>query len=241
MARTVLTRRRLIQATAGLSGGLVAGGFAQLFGLSTAYAALEDAEDTPQTILNLAVTAEGLAITAYYHTIANNPLGLDDATLAYLKLALTAEQYHLEFLQSAGGEPLTTDFYIPDTFLVEKVSNARTFVELETAFIGAYLAATRRFAELGEPRLAATAAQHAASEAEHLVLLRLMGGFYPANPNGLPAPIYYNVSDAVPTFVPFVQGGTGFDGPIGLPGAAAIHTITAGYQIVRVPTFTQVF
>jgi hypothetical protein len=216
-------------------------GFANLFGLSTAYAQLEDAQDTPQTILNLAATAEALAITAYYHTIADNPLKLDDAALIYLKLALTAEQYHLEFLQSAGGELLTTEFYVPDTFFQDKATNAQTLVALETAFIGAYLAATRRFAELNEPRLAATTAQHAASETEHLVVVRLIGGLQPANPNGLPAPIYYNVSDAVPTLVPFIQGGTGLSGPIGLPGAAAVGSLAGKYQAVRVPTFTRVF
>jgi hypothetical protein len=231
----------LIQTAAGIGGGLATVGFANLFGLSTAYAQLEDEQDTPQTILNLAATAEALAITAYYHTIADNPLKFDDAALIYLKLALTAEQYHLEFLQAAGGELLTTEFYVPDAFFGDRTVNAQTFVAMETAFIGAYLAATRRFAELNEPRLAATTAQHAASETEHLVLLRLIGGLQPANPNGLPAPIYYNVSDAVPTLVPFIQGGTGLSGPIGLPGAAAVRTLAGNYQTVRVPTFTQVF
>jgi hypothetical protein len=231
----------MIQTVAGIGGGIASIGFAQLFGVSTVQAELQDAEDTPQTILNLAATAEALAVTAYYHTIAGNPLGLDDAALVYLKLALTAEQYHLEFLQAAGGEVLTSEFYVPDAFLLEKATNAQTFVAMETAFIGAYLAATRRFAELGEPRLAATTAQHAASETEHLTLLRLIGGLSPANPNGLPAPIYYNVSDAVPTLVPFIQGGTGLSGPIGVPDSAMVTNIAGSYQAVRVPTFTQVF
>jgi hypothetical protein len=240
VARTI-PRRRFLQTAAGLGGGLATAGFAQLFGASTAHAQLQDAEDTLQTIVNLAATAEALAITAYYHTIANNPLGFDAATLVYLKLAMTAEQYHLEFLQSAGGEAITTEFYVPEAFFQDRATNAQTFVALETAFIGAYLAATRRFAELGEPRLAATTAQHAASETEHLTLLRLIGGLLPLNPNGLPAPIYYNVSDAVPTLVPFIQGGTGLIGPIGLPGAAAVRTLAGSDQAVRVPTFTQVF
>jgi hypothetical protein len=100
---------------------------------------------------------------------------------------------------------------------------------------------SRRFAELNEPRLAATTAQHAASEMEHLVLARLIGGMQPANPNGLPAPIYYNVSDAVPTLVPFIQGGTGLIGPLGLPGSAVVRSLAGSYQALRVPAFTQVF
>jgi hypothetical protein len=230
-----------LQAAAGVGGGLALAGFSQLFGVKTASAELQDAQDTPQTILNLAATAEALAVTAYYHAIASNPLGASSGTLAYLKLALSAEAYHLAFLQSAGGEAIGGDFYLPEGFFTSATACAETLVALEVAFTAAYLAATRRFAELGEARLAATTAQHAASEAEHLALARLAGGLGAANPNGLPAPIYYNVSDAVPTLVPFIQGTTGFTGPIGLPGAAAVKTLLGGMEAAKVPTFTQVF
>jgi hypothetical protein len=230
-----------LQAAAGVGGGLALAGFSQIFGLKTASAELQDARDTPQTILNLAATAEALAVTAYYHAIASNPLGASGGTLAYLKLALSAEAYHLAFLQSAGGEVIGGAFYLPEAFFTTASSCAETLVALEVAFTAAYLAATRRFAELGEARLAATTAQHAASEAEHLALARLAGGLGPANPNGLPAPIYYNVSDAVPALVPFIQGTTGFTGPIGLPGAAAVRTLIGGLEAAKVPTFTQVF
>jgi hypothetical protein len=238
---TALTRRRMLQAAAGVGGGLAFAGLAQGLGLRAAQAQLQDAQDSPQTILNLAATAEALAITAYYHAIASNPLGASGDTLSYLKLALSAEQYHLAFLQSAGAELLTNQFYLPEAFFTEAAAAGETLVALETAFAAAYLAATRRFAELGEARLAATTAQHAASEVEHLALARLAGGSALANPNGLPAPIYYNVSDAVPTLVPFIQGATGFTTAIGLPGPAAVQALLDGVQAVPVPTFTQVF
>jgi hypothetical protein len=230
-----------LQAAAGVGGGLALAGFSQIFGLKTASAELQDAQDTPQTILNLAATAEALAVTAYYHAIVSDPLGASGGTLAYLKLALSAEAYHLDFLQSAGGATIASDVYLPEAFFSSASTCAATLVALEVAFTGAYLAATRRFAELGEPRLAATTAQHAASEAEHLALARLAGGLGPANPNGLPAPIYYNVSDAVPTLVPFIQGAAGFVGPIGVPGPAAVRALTGSLEAARVPTFTQVF
>lgn len=242
MSRTIsLTRRRVLQAAAGVGGGLAAASFAQLVGLRSAHAQLQDAQDTPQTILNIAATAESLAITAYYHAISSNPLGAQGGALDYLKRALSAEQYHLSFLQSAGGEALTNEFYLPEAFFTDRATASATLVALETAFTAAYLAATRRFAELGEARLAATTAQHAASEAEHLALARLAGGLTPANPNSLPAPIYYNVSDAVPTLVPFIQGATGFSPAIGLPGPAAVSTLVGSATAARVPTFTQAF
>lgn len=213
--------------------------FASSFGMGTAFAA-HDAKDEVGTIANLAATAETLAATSYYNTIKNNPLGFTDFQLQYLKLALSSELYHLAVLQSLGGKSLAAKFYVPEKFLSDKSVNVATFMAAETAFTGAYLAATRRFAELGNPRLAATTAQHAATEAEHLALTRLVGGFIP-NPNALPAPIFYNVSDAVPVLGPFLQGGKGFIGPVDFPGVDAINALLGDTQAVKVPTMLGVF
>ena len=153
---------------------------------------------------------------------------------------MSSELYHLAILQSLGGKSLVNQFYIPEKFLTDFATNVATFIAAETAFTGAYLAATRRFAELGQPRLAATTAQHAATEAEHLALTRLVGGFVP-NPNALPAPIYYNVSDAVPTLTPFLTGGPGFIGPVAFPGVATINAFLGDTKAVSVPPFVAVF
>ncbi|HWQ15592.1 MAG TPA: twin-arginine translocation signal domain-containing protein [Roseiflexaceae bacterium] len=236
---TLSTRRGFLKGVAAVGGGAAALGFAHAFGLQSASAA-HNANDEPQTILNLAATAETLAVSAYYYTVLNNPLDFEAAAVAYLKLAMSAELYHLDFLTSAGGRALTDKFYVPEKFLSDRAMNTAIFTAAETAFVGAYLAATRRFAELGNPRLAATAAQHAASETEHLALLRDIGGLVP-NPNGLPAPIYYNVSDAVPTLAPFLQGGSGFVGPVPFPGKDAVMQLAGDLQAVRVPVFLNVF
>lgn len=236
-----VSRRNLLKGAAGVGGGVAMASFASAFGMREAAAqtSTADAQDSVATIANLAATAETLAATSYYYTILNNPLGLNNAALAYLKLAMSSELYHLKVLQSLGGASLAQQFYTPANFLSSLQVNTATFIAAETAFTGAYLAATRRFAELGVPRLAATTAQHAATEAEHLALTRLIGGFIP-NPNALPAPIYYNVSDAVPTLAPFLQGGSGFVGPVPFPGEDAI-TKLAGTAAVPVPVFLSVF
>lgn len=215
-------------------------GFAQLFGVQTASAELQDAQDSPQTILNLAATAETLAATAYYATLNGNPLGLSATHRTWLTLALSAELYHLRFLQSLGGRSLASEFYVPEAFLTDVSVTTQTFQAAETAFTAAYLAATRRLAELGEARLAATTAQHGATEAEHLAITRIIAGA-PANPNALPAPIYYNVSDAVPTLVPFLQGGDGFIGPVAYPGDETVAQWVGTLRAQEIPTFTQVF
>lgn len=235
-----LSRRSFLKGTAGVGGGLAVASMASAFGLTDSAYAAHNRNDSVETILVLGSTAETLAITSYYNTINGNPFGLSKFQLDYFKLALSSELYHLKIWQSLGGKSLTSKFFVPEKFLSDFSVNTATFIAAETAFTGAYLAATRRLAELGEPRLAATAAQFAATEAEHLALTRLAGGFVP-NPNGLPAPIYYNVSDAAPTLTPFLQGAKGFIGPVDYPGEDAVMKVLGGLEAVKVPTFTMVF
>lgn len=237
--RGLVSRRGLLKGTA-VAAGVSALSFSQQFGITKVSAQLQDHQDSIELIANLAATAETLAATSYFGTLNLRSFSLSAASVAYMQYALSAELYHLEILQSLGGRSLAGEFYIPETFLTSLATNTATFVAAETAFTGAYLAATRRMAELNQPRLAATTAQHAATEAEHLALSRQVGGLFP-NPNGLPAPIYYNVSDAVPTLTPFLQGGKGFIGPVKFPGIDAIKSYLGNKMAVRVPTFTQVF
>jgi hypothetical protein len=240
MNNKILSRRGMLKGAVGVGGALGLMSFSQVFGLKSA-SADHDRMDDVATIANLAATAETLAITSYYNTIAlADDLGYDDEAVEYFRLALDSELYHLEVLQSLGGAALAQEFYVPAAFVSDLATNAQTFIAAETAFTGAYLAATRRFAELGEPRLAATTAQHAATEAEHLALSRLFAGLVP-NPNALPAPIYYNVSDAVPTLLPFLQGADGFIGPVPAPSVDEVRALLAGVESQRLPTFLGVF
>jgi hypothetical protein len=234
-----ISRRGLLKGAAGLSGGIAAASFAGIFGISSAQAS-HNANDDPQTILNLAATAESLATTFYTAALTAAEFELDPADVVYLRLALDAERYHLDFLTANGGRALATQFYVPANLLKDPALFVKVGADAETAFVGAYLAATRRFAELGEPRLAATTAQHACSEAQHLALIRDIGGLTPNN-LALPLPIYYNVSDAVPTLAPFLQGGQGFIGPIAAPTAAQIQAALAGVKSDPTRTFTEVF
>jgi hypothetical protein len=238
-AESYLARRRtFLKGAAGVGGGVATAGFAGLFGISSASA--QSGGDDPQTILNLAATAETLAVTFYYSALTAATFDIEPDDVAYLKNALDSELYHLEFLMSAGGKSLTQQFYVPATLLSDVGVFVQVGTQAETAFVGAYLAATRRLAELGQPRLAATTAQHAASEAVHLAVLRDIGGLVP-NDVALPLPIYFNVSDAMPTLAPFLSGGEGFIGPVGYPSKEQLDMALEGNSSVRAPTFTMVF
>jgi hypothetical protein len=234
-----MNRRGFLKGAAGIGGGIAAASFAGAFGVSSALAA-HDRMDSIQTILNLAATAETLAVTHYYSALTARTFALDDADVVYLKLALDSEQQHLDFLNANGGQSLTSNFYVPATVLSDPAVFVNTTATAETAFIGAYLAATRRFAELGNPRLAATAAQVACIEAQHLALARDIGGLSPNNIS-LALPVYYNVSDAVPTLAPFLNGGSGFIGPVSYPGKDKVSQALGGVKAEAVPPFTSVF
>ncbi|WP_298404446.1 ferritin-like domain-containing protein [uncultured Chloroflexus sp.] len=238
--QSVFSRRSLIKGVAGLGGGLVVASFANLFGVRPASASGHDRKDEPQLILNLAATAETLATTFYYAALTAAKFRLDDEDVLYLKLALDAEKYHLDFLVSNGGRALTNQFYVPANLLSDPALFVQVGADAETAFVGAYLAATRRFAELGLDRIAGTTAQHACSEAQHLALIREIGGFAPNN-LALPLPIYYNVSDAVPTLAPFLQGGQGFIGPVSAPSAAQITAVLGNVKSDPTQPYTKVF
>lgn len=220
----LLSRRNLLKGTAGVGGGIALASFAGAMGVSAA-----EGGDDPQTILNLAATAETLAVTFYYSALTAAKFSVDADAVVYLKYALDAEQYHLDFLKSNGGVALTQKFYVPATLLSDPAVFINVGAVAETAFVGAYLAATRRFADLGIPKLAATTAQHACSEAQHLALIRDIGGLVPNN-LALPAPIFLDVSNAVPTLAPFLQGGSGFIGPVNYPSAAQISAVLGGIK-----------
>jgi hypothetical protein len=61
------------------------------------------------------------------------------------------------------------------------------------------------------------------------------------NKISLALPIYYNVSDAVPTLAPFLNGGSGFIGPVSYPGKDKVSQALGGVKAEAVPPFTSVF
>jgi len=73
-----------------------------------------------------------------------------------------------------GAAPATTQFFFPDGAFNNLAIFLGVLDTLENVFIGAYLAAARRFAELGQPLLAEIAGQIMGVEAEHRVLGRII-------------------------------------------------------------------
>lgn len=223
-----LSRRSFLKRSVLLAGATTVG-VNGLFGISSVFA--QDAmgtDDDVQTILNLASTAELFATTHYLaaiNAVGTGDLDLDDIQLAYLKAGFIAEQDHYDLLVSLGAEPVVTEFYVPDGLFSDVAMFAAITEVAETTFVSAYLAATRIFADLGETAFAVTTAQIAAVEAEHRSLVRQIGKSL-ANDRSYEAFQFDNVSGAVPTLQPFLDGsGDGFIGPVSAPTADDIASI----------------
>ena len=176
-----------------------------------------------QTIINIAATAESLAVTLYGYVIQAARDGMYDVAIAdvvqgVLVSARAAEQFHLEYLLEAGAEPLTQDFTVPDPALLTSTQTIfDAAVVLETAFVAAYIAAGRRFAELGQTDLVRTAMEVAAVEGEHRVLVNYVAGARPANDVGFASAQFATVQEAADAII--ALGFIGGDGTaVSYPG-----------------------
>ena len=219
LADREVSRRNMLK-TVGIGGSAAAIFATALFGEEAA--AQVPAGDDPQTILNLASTAEALAITAFYSIITLSEFfpRLAPHYQNYIRSAVAQEQAHYDFLVASGARPLANKFFFPNGILENLVLYVYTTDVLEGTFIGAYLASVRRFAELGRPDLAWTAASVMGIEAEHKALNRAMGitsaGSAGGSTNGIlnsptrepvePATLF-QVSQAVPILGPVLMGG----------------------------------
>jgi hypothetical protein len=244
-----VSRRNMLK-TVGVGSSVAA--FSIALGLATPEQANAQAPagDDPQTILNLASTAEALAITAFGSIISQSTFygRLPSVFQNYLKSALTQEQAHFDFLVASGAKPLANRFFFPNGILENLGLYVFVTDVLEGTFIGAYLASVRRFAELGRPDLAWTAASVMGIEGEHKALNRAMGiseaGSGAGAMDGIqnsptrepfePATLF-QVSQAVPVLGPVLTGGVA-------PASAGrlIAGVTFGVGPVNQPTAAQV-
>lgn len=175
-----LSRRAMLQGAGAVGAGLALGSPALL---RSAIAASESVS----TIINVAATAEALAVTLLGRAIVSakqNAYGkpLPPEIVSILEAARAEEQYHYVYLKSAGAMPLTTTFTIPNArFLSDRTRLFSTLVMLESAFIAAYMAAAREFAAMKQPALVKVAYQIGTVEAEHRALANYALGIRPAN------------------------------------------------------------
>lgn len=148
--------------------------------------------ETGAEILNIAVTAETLAVTALsgaLQSAIDGNLALTDEQFEFVAATHASERLHYDFLIEQGAEPLTRTFTLPDEAIVTDLETFLATVEvLDEAFIAAYMAAAQIFAVWGESELVALATQIGGVEAEHRAHARFFAiqeGFIGGVPNNL--------------------------------------------------------
>jgi hypothetical protein len=264
-----VSRRKLLAIAAGVTGAAVAG-----TRVTSVFAADNTSGDTAGQIATAALIAEDLATTFYYNGLvgpviqdvnlagkngtatrtAQNPNKSNVGNVAYLRAALQEEIDHANLLRpladfsgTGAGDPYQT-FYFPTGTFATLGSFLSILDALENAFIGAYLAAVKEFAQLAADAgsgssgaatyesLAQVAASIMGVEAEHRVLGRVIGNLNPANnlcyeqQDGIES--VYNTPlsgiSAVQALTPFLTAGAG-------KSAYTLATALAGAPNVSLP------
>lgn len=170
--KTTATRRQLVAGATAALGTIGALSWAQ-----EAEAALpkvkSTAPNTPQTIVNVAATAEVLATIV--NTIGAERVPLDRVTLANIQAAATEEKIHYETLVSdaVGAVAVTKRIWVPDEVFASAENLLKTLVVGDQIFINAYLLGLTVFARGGGlkgSRFARYLAEFMGAEAVHRAL-----------------------------------------------------------------------
>ena len=238
------------------------------------------ADDTVQMIFTAALIAEDLATTFYHQGLVGEviqdprlagPEGSatnvsvlgSQGNVGYLRAALAEEISHADLMRQligrsdAAGDPVQT-FYFPEGSFDDLATFLSTLDALESAFVGAYLAAVRQLSSMAArlppvdvPQLdpkgnaytsaqliffAEVSASILGVEAEHRALGRVIGQSIPANnlcfeqTAGIRT-VYNGASSAVAALGPFVKPGAKGFGATGY----ALRKARAGAQKLVLP------
>lgn len=233
-----LSRRKLFQGMGGVAAGLALGSTVSLgngnlgkgpllrqVGLLRTVA---QEDESVQDVINVAITAEALAVSLLGGAVSAARSGgygenFPEYLIDILNASRAEEQFHYDYLEAAGAVPLTTTFTIPDpALLTSRTTLFETLVQLETAFVAAYMAGGKRFAELGQTELVKISMQTTLVEAEHRVLANYALGNRPANDFGFYPALFDTLGDAAQALQDL--GFIGGDGAqVMYPGPGAIE------------------
>ncbi len=176
------TRRQIITGAAATLGTM---GLLGLPELASAASKKKVTVDDPQTILNVAATAEVLATivntVGYVQTkFTDTPgtTGTGAITKRNIGAAAKEELTHYDVLVSLGGKPVTKRIFVPDSVFADQGSaNSATgllptVIVGDQIFINAYLIATTVFGLAGNGKLARAASEFMGTEAVHRAVAR---------------------------------------------------------------------
>jgi hypothetical protein len=195
--------------------------------------------DTAMGILDIAATAEALAVTFYYNALQAGmalPNVNSSANQNYFQAAAVQEYDHLIYLRHFGAGKPQSAFYFPPNMFTDESVFFSTALTLESYFISAYLAAAIDFSGAASSNITAAstaflgfAVQVFGVECEHRALLGVAANQNPPNNLILETALLKTVNDAVAPLEPFLLGTQGFVGPLYLPTPKEVNTAASPY------------
>lgn len=243
------TRRDFFASTAKLAGAtaLGAAGAGLLQPIAARAATSASNTDTAQDILDIAATAEALAVTFYYNGLQAG-MALPDVNSAanqnYFQAAVIQETEHLLYLRKFGAANPPHRFYFPPNMFTDESVFFQTALTLEAYFISAYLAAALDFSgavssnmTTANPTFLGFAVQVLGVECEHRALLGVAANINPPNGIIIESALVKTVQDAGVALKPFIKGTDGYVGPVSLPTRDEINTAAQPYGFSFFPRF----
>jgi len=163
------TRRQLVGGAAVALGGVAA---ATLPGVAFAgdVSGAGHTSTDPQTILNVAASAEVLATIV--NTVGSEQGFLDATTQANVEAAAEEELIHYQVLRDFGGRPASRRIWVPDSVFASAENLLSTLEVGDQIFINAYMIGTTTFGAAGKGKLARFTAEFMGAEAVHGALAR---------------------------------------------------------------------
>ena len=193
--------------------------------------------ESVQAIVSQLLIAEQLAMTLYYtalttHAVVSHPYlagtsgdprkvasNGNRVNVAGMQAALDQERQHAALLAARGAISPHRHYYFPAATFARLgyTRDVGTFLwvldHIETALVGAYLAALGQFSQQRSTELAQIAARILGTEAQHRVLGRLVAGDTPSDNLALEVISFGRVRELEAVLRPYVTGQ-------GLPGGA---------------------
>jgi demethoxyubiquinone hydroxylase (CLK1/Coq7/Cat5 family) len=194
-----LSRAQFLRFGVGGGAALVAGG--AVLGLAAPAGARVAQEPTEEDLATVRLAASAELLAQAFYTGALGSKKLSEAESGYLQRALANEKEHYDALAKVLGEtaPVADDFEFafPEDVFSRRGRMLRFGTVLETVFVGIYAGAAGSLTDAG---LRTVAAQIAASESQHLSVLRGLRG---ASPVGRAFPQTFDIEQASAVLDPF--------------------------------------
>jgi demethoxyubiquinone hydroxylase (CLK1/Coq7/Cat5 family) len=194
-----LSRAQFLRCGVGGGAALVAGG--AVLGLAAPAGARVAQEPTEEDLATVRLAASAELLAQAFYTGALGSKKLSEAESGYLQRALANEKEHYDALAKVLGEtaPVADDFEFafPEDVFSRRGRMLRFGTVLETVFVGIYAGAAGSLTDAG---LRTVAAQIAASESQHLSVLRGLRG---ASPVGRAFPQTFDIEQASAVLDPF--------------------------------------